>query len=320
MAEQRVEMEQDEALKSDDLLKHLLEASTKTGPPSDMSLQQLAIVIKYHVGLDSQTSIRTKFVESVPILGLYEASLDTLLPEKLTDLAKRSDSDVRHHLSRTLPLPNLVQAWEKHNKSSDGIRKNLWDLVMTQVSNPTYLNFPPHTGKDVQELVVRSRCKEEASFLQYAKRDNLVSIIQQSVPETKEAMYLNMDKKRLCEMVADLNFITRSKTASAIDRCAKDLKEYQESGLSMQNPTYGDFSRDMEYFQEAVKKWKMGEQRYMQNKDSGSLMDLHNFRKHLEEWSAGCSDRISAARKAFLKEKQAAGEKLSFKESLQRYF
>jgi len=61
-----------------------------------------------------------------------------------------------------------------------------------------------------------------------------VKIIAQSQPETKENMYLNMDKKRLCGMVADLNFITRSQTASAIERCAKDLKEYKESGLSMQ--------------------------------------------------------------------------------------
>jgi len=65
----------------------------------------------------------------------------------------------------------------------------------------------------------------------------------------------------------------------------------------------------------------MGEQQYMQNQDSGSLMDLHNFRKNLEEWSAGCSGRISAARKAYLKDKTSrVVRKLSFKESLQRYF
>jgi len=64
-------------------------------------------------------------------------------------------------------------------------------------------------------------------------------------------MYLNMDKKRLCGMVADLNSFTRSQTASAIEAmCERFEGEYKESGLSMQNPTYGDFNKDMEYFQQ----------------------------------------------------------------------
>jgi len=103
------------------------------------------------------------------VLGLYQASLDTLLPEHLSDLASRSDSDVRHHLSRTLPMPNLVQAWEKLNKSSDSLRKNLWNLVMTEVSDPTYLKFPEHTSREVQELIVSFSLQRRGEFLTVCK-------------------------------------------------------------------------------------------------------------------------------------------------------
>ena len=312
-----VERQMAEATESDRSLKDLLQASTKTGPPANMSLAQLALIVKHHVGIANQQAVKTKLAEDVSILGLYQAYSRTLIQtDSLENLALRSDSNVRNHLAQNLPITDLVHAWELQNKVSDSLKKQLWTLVMTRVSDPTYFHFPDTTSPDVQQLIVQSRCKEEASFLQFVKRDTLMQIVKDQAPGN---MYLNLPRKELCEIVADLNAITRSKTAKAVAQCEKDLKDYKQEGLSMQNPPYDTFLKETQYFEQAVQKWKSNEQQYMDNQATGNLIELHKFRKHLIEFSEGCSKRISAARKAYLKEKQEAGGKLSFKEMIQRY-
>ena len=201
--------------------------------------------------------IKKKALKSAPLLVLGWVYEERYGEDVLSSLRLTSDTVARKEVGKGLFLEDILFSMEHASVDTIALRKKMWSLFIDKVSKGDdgsgLFVFPNgHVSMGIQQTIVRKRCGTTLQFSDETRLGNMVS----DASDVRNNQVFNLDTKRLCGVVNNLNLLASSDTRKAIVKCVNTMNVHHPSTLGLSAPEYNTLRTKTNEFLRIVDTWE----------------------------------------------------------------